>query len=86
MNPTVILYTSRFCPVCKMVRDFLDMCDIAYQEVFVDIHPIARVKLIGKTGKLTVPQTHVNGKWISGFDPEKMLQACSGACHSPDTT
>lgn len=38
------------------------------KEVNLDIHPIAMVKLISKTGKFTVPQTNINGKWISGFD------------------
>lgn len=39
------------------------------KEVNLEIHPIAMVKLISKTGKFTVPQTNINGKWISGFDP-----------------
>lgn len=75
MQPRVTLYTTMLCPVCKMTKDFLDMCDIKHKEVHVDINPIARIKLIGKTGKLTVPQTNINGKWISGFDPQKMLEA-----------
>jgi len=40
---------------------------------FLEINPYK--ELIGKTGKLTVPQTNINGTWISGFHPEKMFQA-----------
>jgi len=65
------------CPVCHMVKDFLKSSDIPFKEVNVDIHPIAMLKLIGKTKRLTVPQTYINGKWISGFDPVRMLTAIS---------
>jgi len=63
MNQEVIVYTTTLCPICKMVKPFLEINDVPYKE------------LIGKTGKLTVPQTNINGTWISGFHPEKMFQA-----------
>ena len=75
MKQTTTVYTSIFCPVCGMVKNFLDSFEIPYKEVNVDMNPIARIQLIAKTRKLTVPQTCMNGKWISGFNPEKMLQA-----------
>ncbi|MDF1511010.1 glutaredoxin domain-containing protein [Robertmurraya sp. DFI.2.37] len=74
MNQTVTVYTSSFCPVCGMVKSFLDSFDITYEEIVVDLNPIARMNLIGKTKRLTVPQTNINGDWISGFDPERMLK------------
>lgn len=75
MNKSVTIYTSTLCPVCGMVKSMLDSFEVPYKEVNVDMNPIARLKLIGKTKKLTVPQTNINGKWISGFHPKKMLQA-----------
>ncbi len=74
MNQTVTVYTSSFCPVCGMVKSFLNSFDITYKEVIVDLNPIARMKVIGETKRLTVPQTNINGEWISGFDPERMLK------------
>ena len=82
MNSIVTIYTSTMCPVCRMVKDFLDMNHIAYQEVSIDLNPLAMISLIRKTKKLTVPQTHINGKWISGFDPMKMMQVWSD--HLPE--
>ena len=52
MNQTVTVYTSSFCPVCGMVKSFLDSFDITYKEVIVDLNPIARMKVIGKTRKI----------------------------------
>ncbi|HJF31052.1 MAG TPA: glutaredoxin family protein [Sporosarcina psychrophila] len=77
MKDDVTVYTTTLCPVCRMVKDFLNDSDIPFKEVNVDIRPIAMIKLIGKTKKLTVPQTNMNGEWISGFDPVRMLSAIS---------
>lgn len=74
MEPNVIIYTNTLCPVCTMVRNFLDDHDISYREVNVDLHPVEMLKLIGKTRRLTVPQTSVNGQFISGFDPVGILK------------
>lgn len=71
----IMVYTNAFCPVCNMVKDFFDAMDTPYEEVNINIRPLTRIKLIGKTGKLTVPQTNIDGKWISGFDPMKIMQA-----------
>lgn len=75
MNPSVTVYTTTLCPVCRMVKDFLNIYEITFTEVSVDLRPLSMVKLIRKTKKLTVPQTNINGKWIFGFDPAQMMQA-----------
>lgn len=75
MHLPVTIYTSSLCPVCGMVKQLFDTLAIPYEEVKVDINPLARIKLMAKTKKLTVPQTNINGTWVSGFHPEKILQA-----------
>ena len=74
MNKNITVYTTTMCPVCSMVRDFLTNMDIKYKEVNVDLNPIAMIKLIGKTRRFSVPQTNINGDWIFGFDPVRMLK------------
>lgn len=75
MQQNVTVYTTKLCPVCNMVKDFLDQTNIPYTEVNIDFNPIALFKMVGKTGKFTAPQTNLNGQWISGFDPIRMLEA-----------
>lgn len=58
-----------------MAKSLLDSLEISYKEVNVDMNPIARLKLIRKTKRITVPQTNINGKWVSGFNPKKVLQS-----------
>lgn len=75
MNLEVTIYTTSLCPVCAMVRDFLTNMDIEYKEINVDLNPIAMIKLIGKTRRFSVPQTNIDGLWIYGYDPVRMLEA-----------
>ena len=75
MKPTATIYTSAFCPVCGMVKSFLDSLEIPYKEVNIDMNPIAMIQLIARARRLSVPQTNINGKLISGFNPEKIMQA-----------
>lgn len=77
MKHNVTVYTTTLCPVCRMVKDFLNDSNIPFKEINVDINPIAMIKLIGITKRLTVPQTNMNGEWISGFDPVRMLTVIS---------
>ncbi|HJG32614.1 MAG TPA: glutaredoxin family protein [Jeotgalicoccus aerolatus] len=75
MTDKVTIYTSATCPVCDMAKDLLESLDVSYKEVKVDINPISVLKLIGKTRKFTVPQTVINGQVISGFNPDKVIEA-----------
>ncbi|MGO1923087.1 MAG: glutaredoxin family protein [Jeotgalicoccus sp.] len=75
MAKQVKIYTTATCPVCGMAKDLLDSLDVPYKEVSVDINPISIIKMIGSTRKFTVPQTIIDGKVISGFNPDKVIAA-----------
>lgn len=74
MKIDVTIYTTTLCPVCGMVKDFLKDINILYKEINVDVNPIEMIKLIGKTRRFSVPQTNINGKWVYGFDPVRILE------------
>ncbi|GGA72114.1 glutaredoxin family protein [Ornithinibacillus halotolerans] len=74
MDRNITLYTTTMCPVCGMVKQFLNDMNIEYKEVNVDLNPIAMIKLIGKTKRFSVPQTNINGQWVFGFDPVRILK------------
>lgn len=74
LQPQITVYTSSTCGVCQMMKYFLADMRIDYDEVHVGWNPVARAKLIARTGKLTVPQMKIGDKWISGFDPVQILQ------------
>ena len=57
-----------------MMKQFLEAQGLNYNEVNVQLDPIAAKKLVQETGQMGVPQTNVNGHWVLGFDPETLMQ------------
>ncbi|PAE07580.1 NrdH-redoxin [Terribacillus saccharophilus] len=74
MKTHITIYTSTLCPVCQMTKDFLSGMNIPFQEINIDLKPIAMLKLVSKTYRISVPQTNINGEWVFGFDPVRMLE------------
>lgn len=68
------VYTTVTCGVCQMTKNFLNDMNLEFEEINVTINPVARLKLMKETKKLTVPQVKIDGIWVSGFDPVKMLE------------
>lgn len=57
-----------------MMKEFLEDQGLEYQEINVQTDQEAAQKLVEATGQMGVPQTNVNGHWILGFDPEKVME------------
>ena len=74
MENNITVYTTTQCPYCKMVKDFLNEKDIPFKEVNVENDPAMMQKVVEQTGQMGVPQTEINGKWVLGFDPERILE------------
>ncbi|WP_440895612.1 glutaredoxin family protein [Amphibacillus sp. Q70] len=70
----ITLYTTSTCPYCTMMKNFLLEKGLSFNEVNVQQDPIAAERLVNTTGEMGVPQTEVNGQWVLGFDPEKIIQ------------
>ncbi|RKQ37295.1 glutaredoxin family protein [Oceanobacillus halophilus] len=75
MNTNITVYTTSQCPYCVMLKNFLSEKNIPFNEVNVETKPEAMRKLVETTGQMGVPQTEVNGKWVVGFDPNRILMA-----------
>jgi len=56
-----------------MMKEFLEAQGLDYKEVNVQTDQQAAQKLVQETGQMGVPQTKVNGHWVLGFDPEKLM-------------
>lgn len=57
-----------------MMKNFLKEKGLPFKEVNVQQDPIAANRLVKTTGQMGVPQTEINGQWVIGFDPERVLQ------------
>lgn len=70
----ITVYTTNSCPYCVMIKNYLKEQGLPYREVNVQQDQVAANKLVATTGQLGVPQTEINGQWVLGFDPEKVMR------------
>ena len=67
--PKVIMYTTGFCPYCKMAESLLRAKGVQeIEKIRVDLEPEQRIEMMGKTGRRTVPQIYIGEKHVGGYD------------------
>ncbi len=65
----IIMYTTGFCPYCKMAENLLRSKGVTDIEMIrVDLDPEQRADMMGKTGRRTVPQIYIGDRHIGGYD------------------
>lgn len=65
----VTMYTSGFCPYCKMAENLLYSKGVEeIDKIRVDLDPEQRAEMMAKTGRRTVPQIYIGDKHIGGYD------------------
>lgn len=69
----ITVYTTTACPFCHMVKHFLKKQGLPFQEINVQKDPAAGQRLVETTGQMGVPQTNVNGQWVIGYDPDRIM-------------
>ncbi|WP_093672163.1 glutaredoxin family protein [Sporolactobacillus nakayamae] len=69
----ITVYTTNTCPYCHMVKNFLKQQGLSFKEINVQEDQIAGQHLVETTGQMGVPQTNVNGQWVLGFDPNRIM-------------
>lgn len=67
--PKVIMYTTGFCPYCKMAESLLRAKGVQeIEKIRIDLEPQRRIEMMGKTGRRTVPQIYIGEKHVGGYD------------------
>lgn len=77
----VVLYTTRWCPVCAHARSWLQARGIPYQERDVETSPAAAATHRRLNGARTVPVIDVEGRILIGFVAEELRYAVDEAAH-----
>jgi len=65
----LIVYSSSWCPDCRVAKRFLDQHGIAYKEIDIEATPGAAEEIIRRTGKRAIPQFVIDGEWFQPYDP-----------------
>jgi glutaredoxin-like YruB-family protein len=75
----VKVYSSDTCPFCRMVKDFLNENNVAFEEADVSEDHAAAHEMVEKSGQMGIPVTTVSDKdkevVIVGFDVPKLKKA-----------
>ncbi len=67
--PKVIMYTTGFCPYCKMAESLLRSKGVQeIEKIRIDLEPAQRVEMMGRTGRRTVPQIYIDERHVGGYD------------------
>jgi mycoredoxin len=63
----VIVYCAPWCGDCREAKRFLVRYNIPYTEIDIERSPEAAQEVIRQTGKRSIPQFVVDGKWIQPY-------------------
>lgn len=73
-----IIYSTATCVYCKMVEALFKQFNHPYRKVMMDEDQEAQQEVFKATGVLTAPITYINGKYIVGYSPAKLMKEVKG--------
>ena len=68
----VRVFSTSFCPYCKMAKEFLKDRKIPFEEVNVQEDPEAARQMIEKSGQAGVPVIEIDGQMVIGFNTDQI--------------
>ena len=68
MFMNVRVFSTKFCPYCKMAKDFLKEKKIPFEDINVQEDQNAAKEMIEKSGQVGVPVIEIDGQMVIGFD------------------
>jgi glutaredoxin 3 len=67
-RPTIVVYTTGWCPYCQRARSLLTEKGLEIEEINVDEDGKLREEMIARSGRRTVPQIFIGDKHVGGCD------------------
>jgi glutaredoxin 3 len=68
----VKVYSTKFCPYCVTLKQFLEKHNVEFEEIDVSENKEAQEEMIEKSGQMGVPVAEIDGEIIIGFDRGKI--------------
>jgi glutaredoxin len=65
----IIVYSSVWCPDCRVAKRFLQGHNIPFREVDIETTPGAADEVVARTGKRAIPQFVIDGEWVQPYRP-----------------
>jgi glutaredoxin 3 len=77
-QPKVVLYLTDWCPFCTRARSLLERKGAEIEVIDVDARPEARIEMMARSGRRTVPQIFIGDTHVGGCDDLYALDAAGG--------
>lgn len=68
----VRVFSTKTCPYCYMLKDYLKDNKIAFDDIMVDSDQDAAMEMVRISGQRGVPVAEINGSIVVGFDQVKI--------------
>ena len=79
MTTHVRMYSTAVCPFCVMAERLLRSKGVTeIEKVRIDLDPAARVDMMQRTGRRTVPQIYIGEQHVGGYDDLAALDRAGG--------
>ena len=77
-GPKVVMYTTSWCPYCASARQLLEQKGVELEEIDIEAAPAARVEMMSRSGRRSVPQIFIGETHVGGCDDLYDLDAGGG--------
>jgi glutaredoxin 3 len=74
-TPTVVMYSTSWCPYCDRARRLLASKNAALEEIDVESAPEKRAEMLQRSGRRSVPQIFIGDQHVGGSDDLAALEA-----------
>ena len=68
----VVLFSTTTCSWCRRAKKYFKEKRVPFKKINVERDPAAARDVQRKTGQTGVPVIKIGGRWIVGFDKEKI--------------
>jgi glutaredoxin 3 len=73
-QPSVVMYTTSWCPYCERARKLLARKNVTIEEVDVESAPEKRAEMRNRSGRTSVPQIFIGDQHVGGSDDLAALE------------
>ena len=73
--PTVVMYSTSWCPYCERARRLLKAKGASFSEIDVESAPEKRAEMQSRSGRRTVPQIFIGEHHVGGSDDLAALES-----------
>lgn len=74
-SPSVVMYTTSWCPYCERARRLLSAKGASFDEIDVESAPEKRAEMQTRSGRRSVPQIFIGDHHVGGSDDLAALEA-----------